>query len=229
MGAGGDGRGLMIADWGWEEIPAGLVGATDYTSMRNGSPTIPGKAIPMDGTKRKPLMIAGIVLMLGLLFFPILTATMVYESPRYYFSTCTVEMPAHWESINAFEASQHTPDPSPNPDTCMHDVQAAMAPFGSAGEYRKVPQTDLWELGIWDRSPMDAAMKANEAAIALQTSSSVKVKIWEMAEPALAPVQPRVVFDMSAGLGLGFLSFVAGALVWIKARWRSYESPEGIG
>jgi len=154
----------------------------------------------MNKWKRNLLMGAGTVLMLGLFLIPLAVAGILYTMPRLYFSKSTVELK------------------SADKAACLQAAQATMAQFGPNSKVVNDTDTDLYELGIWDRNPADAATKANQAALALEQKSTIPVKIWEMAQPALVPARPRVHRDMLIGEELGGASFVLGLVLVIVTR-----------
>ena len=159
--------------------------------------------------ERKLRVFAGIFLILGIVLFPLAAGHTVYQMPQYYFSKATVEFKSKDSSGRPGKQVGQPFDPA----VAQRAVEAVMAPLGAGAEALPIRQTDLYELRVWDQDPMQAAVKANMAAITLQQQNPIRVKLWEKAEPALAPGRPQVMPYLAAGLGVGLLSFVVGVMV----------------
>jgi hypothetical protein len=139
--------------------------------------------------------------MLGLVIFPTATAISTYYLPRQFYSQSTVQ----------FITLSSAVDP-------LHEIASVMAQYGPAVDVKPVRDTDLYELGIWDTNPAHAAMSANTAAMTLAQKFPAHVKIWEHAEPALAPGRPSVFHFIMMALAAGSLSFLIGLILFLVAR-----------
>ncbi|MDR3406137.1 MAG: hypothetical protein P4L99_26865 [Chthoniobacter sp.] len=108
--------------------------------------------------------VVGIALLLCLPAFTIIGAGVAYFSPRQYFSKCTVEF--RGTDRNEF----------------VHAFLLAARPYSKSASLQEVRNTGLYEIGIYDADPRQAANKANGIATTLQ----------EKLKPAAPPPPSRL-------------------------------------
>jgi hypothetical protein len=164
------------------------------------------------------LIIIGAALLLCLPLFAIIAGICAYSFPRQYYSHATVE----------FRSS--------NPATFLQAFGEAAQPYRGAAEVREVRNSNLWEIGVYDSNPQQAAERSNLIAVAVQQKlndaarsdvSSTNplaiqlrmpaVKIWERAEPTLAPAKPNARVIIFLGAGVGLLPAFAGVVLLVVA------------
>jgi len=108
--------------------------------------------------------VIGIALLLCVPTFALIGGGVAYFSPRQYFSKCTVE----YRGLNPAEFEQA--------------FLTAAGPDHKAASLKEVRNTGLYEIGIYDADPQQAANKANTIAVTLQNKF----------KPAAPPTAPKL-------------------------------------
>ena len=153
----------------------------------------------------KKLLIPGVLLLLCLPLFTIGAGLASYFLPRQYYSRVRVEYKGPERQLTeAFQAAQRS-------------VKSEL-------RLRPVRNTSLYDIGIYDPNPQQAAEKANSLGVALRdtlnredSSDRESFRIWEKAEVALAPARPNVSAFMLIAAAAGMLFALSGGVLIIVA------------
>ena len=177
----------------------------------------------MNRATESKLVVAGVALILCLPVFAAVAGLYCYFTPRQYYAETTIE----------FRRS--------SPDDLRKAFHTAVLPFQQSAEFREVRNTALYEIGVYDLDPQQAANRANTTAATLQQQLGSEdqlrvtgpepdprpaaiesqmrgpvIKIWERAEPPVNPSRPNVPAVMLLGLAPGLLlAGVGGVLLLI--------------
>jgi len=174
---------------------------------------------------KSKLVVLGAALVLCLPVFGVAAGLYCRFALREYYATTTIE----------FRRS--------NPDE-LRTAFSAAAPLRESEILENVRNTSLYDIGVHDRNPQDAANRANTIALTIQESfdsddrtqapsaesdpvAAIKnwkgsaVKIWARAEPPVAPSRPNVLIVMILGLAPGLVLAGLGGVLLIVASGRS--------
>src|SRR5581483_5356261 len=114
---------------------------------------------------KSKLTLVGIALLLCLPAFTLIGGGVAYCTPRQYFSKCTVEFA------------------DPNPAQFEQAFLTAAGTDRKSASLKAVRNTGLYEIGVYDADPQQAANKANTIAVILQNK-------FKPAAPPPAPQLP---------------------------------------
>jgi len=183
---------------------------------------------PMSKAAQSKLIIAGAALILCLPVFGVAAGLYCRFAPREYYAETTIEF-RNSNTVDLFNT--------------FADVAL---PFRESANLKNVRNTSLYDIGVYDLNPQEAANRANTIAVTLQqklgadeqlrvsgsesspaalawikSQAGPAVKIWAKAMPPAAPSRPNVFIVMFLGLAPGLLLAGLGGVLVIVASDRS--------
>jgi uncharacterized protein involved in exopolysaccharide biosynthesis len=171
----------------------------------------------------------GIALILCLPVFGIVAGLYCHFAPREYYAETTIEFSY------------------PNTGDLLKAFAAAAMPFRESAKFQNVRNTSLYDIGVYDLNPQEAANRANAIAATLQQKlgpdyqyhgsgsesdpraamiekamrRGPAVKIWVAATPSADPSRPDVFMVMILGLAPGLMLAGLGGMLLIVVSSRS--------
>lgn len=162
------------------------------------------------------LMAVGAALLLCLPAFAVLAGIYAYSVPRQYYSKATLE------------------SRSTEPTAFLRALSAAAQPYRSSAEVREIRNTKLYEIGVYDTDPQQAAERANVIADTVQeklkddsiANAPPAVTIWERAEPSAHAARPNFPRIIVLGMAAGLLPALFGAVLLVIGFVTRANNPE---
>lgn len=181
------------------------------------------------------LIIIGSILLICLPIFAAVAGLFAFLLPRQYYAHTTIE----------YKGS--------NPPIFSKVLKEVPQSYRKEIVISKVRNTDLYQIGVYDSDPQQAAIRANKITLDFQnqvlgekwsatvpqntnatTQAQVpmpSVNIWEKAETPAYPTRPHVGFILFLGMGPGLLLALVGLILLVIGfimRASSAQNPPAI-